>query len=630
MLSLQSFALALTMMLFLSLPQCLQATEITYVDHPKQALPIPSPVAIQLLADRETYFIGDAILLHYQVTNTGSQPLLITQGGDYRGATRSTRFHVTAVDEHQEAVPDPDPISMNMGGLESTIQIPPGQSATLSLPLMRYCHFERQGTYTIRVGHDLGWTISKLVDADHFTHKMTRVSEDDPRWATLTLKLQMPDAAQAEKIVRAMTTLPETSQTLPGVKDTPYADYAGMRYPVYLPALKALALDGNIHAVLSLTDQYTPQATQALIELIQQDENRDSANMAMDAMIYRLPTALNPYHIHQSAKWNPPSDWEILKQERITRSWRPEFTSPLRDAIAAKLMRQASAPAQDQSIRTLAILMARLAGSDDLPLITQTLDMLFNQNNADLMDMDWPQSPINDLIYAGGILIRGDGQLPADPGTPAEVIFTLMGSRSGKSQVTTEQWQSWAKHDNAHVRHFVLLYLPQPLDDLSLNIVKAGLKDRHRFPQAAAVAMVAQSRDPRLKEDMLTLLASDRVLINSSAYDQMIDASILSDVASDDVMLAVANQLETTDKHIFTVSLNRLATCFGEVSTTPTYELTGEPEKLRDQWMALLQVHRKTLREGRSIPLTAQHVTPDLFPPGWKVHLDGKLIFGQP
>lgn len=470
MLSLQSFALALTMMLFLSLPQCLQATEITYVDHPKQALPIPSPVAIQLLADRETYFIGDAILLHYQVTNTGSQPLLITQGGDYRSATRSTRFHVTAVDEHQEAVPDPDPISMNMGGLESTIQIPPGQSATLSLPLMRYCHFERQGTYTIRVGHDLGWTISKLVDADHFTHKMTRVSEDDPRWATLTLKLEMPDAAQAKKIVRAMTTLPETSQTLPGVKDTAYADYSGMRYPVYLPALKALALEGNINAVHAIAGQYTPETTQTLIELIRQHENKDVSDSAVHAIIHRLPALLNPSHIHQSAEYVPPSPWQVLKDQRIALSWRPGFVKPLCDAVAAKLMRQTSMPHESDTFMTSIDLLVKLAGVKDLPHIIRTLDMLFTLSNTDPLDSYRPRSPINVLMYAGLTLAKAGGQLPSQPRTPAEIIFTLAGSRLGKSQVTTEQWKAWAKHENPYVREYLLVYLPLPLDDLGLTI----------------------------------------------------------------------------------------------------------------------------------------------------------------
>jgi hypothetical protein len=119
---------------------------------------IPAGVEIKLVADNETYFLGENILLHYEVKNTGTEPIMVELGGDYRGAPRHTRFHVVATDEAGSAMDDPTPSPQNHGGFGGGGIIKPGETLFESVPIMRYCLFENPGKYTIRIAHDLGWS----------------------------------------------------------------------------------------------------------------------------------------------------------------------------------------------------------------------------------------------------------------------------------------------------------------------------------------------------------------------------------------------------------------------------------------------------------------------------------------
>src|SRR4026209_1829339 len=91
-----------------------------------------------LTADKNAFFLGENVLVHYCFENTTTGPIKISVGGDYRGSTRSLRFKVTVTDDTGTVMPDPDPSGYSLGGLGSSPQIDPGGQWCQSLPLMRY------------------------------------------------------------------------------------------------------------------------------------------------------------------------------------------------------------------------------------------------------------------------------------------------------------------------------------------------------------------------------------------------------------------------------------------------------------------------------------------------------------
>ena len=61
--------------------------------------PVPEGAKVTLEFDRADYFLGENVLVHFVLQNTGDTPFEASWGGDYRGASRRLRFTVTATDE---------------------------------------------------------------------------------------------------------------------------------------------------------------------------------------------------------------------------------------------------------------------------------------------------------------------------------------------------------------------------------------------------------------------------------------------------------------------------------------------------------------------------------------------------
>ena len=92
---------------------------------------------VELVLDKQEYFLGENILLHYGVSNQGMELFRVNAGGDYRGAPRHLRFKVVATDAEGKLVEDPYPSIMYRGGLSSGKTLQPGETWWQSLPLMR-------------------------------------------------------------------------------------------------------------------------------------------------------------------------------------------------------------------------------------------------------------------------------------------------------------------------------------------------------------------------------------------------------------------------------------------------------------------------------------------------------------
>lgn len=96
--------------------------------------PVPAGAKVMLELDSHDCFLGENVLVHFTLENAGSQPFRANFGGDYRGATRSLRFKVTATDEAGRVAEDPDASGMCFGGMVSDRELKPGKNSPNPCP----------------------------------------------------------------------------------------------------------------------------------------------------------------------------------------------------------------------------------------------------------------------------------------------------------------------------------------------------------------------------------------------------------------------------------------------------------------------------------------------------------------
>ncbi|HZY85109.1 MAG TPA: WD40 repeat domain-containing protein, partial [Gemmataceae bacterium] len=238
-----------------------------------RAVPVPEGARASLVLDKKEYFLGENVLAHFCVENAGQGMFYVETGGDYRGAARQLRFGVRATGADGKEVADPDPSGFCMGGISCSRRLTPGAKFWASLPLMRYCRFEKPGTYRLRVSHDLGW------------------HGEGPRKhpvAEATITFAMPNPEQARRVVEETYRLAKDNGGTSGERQAPYADFTTLAYPVYLSLLAPRAAKGDEHALVALEHMPTPEATEALLRLL---DHKDAkvARRALQAINLRLP-----------------------------------------------------------------------------------------------------------------------------------------------------------------------------------------------------------------------------------------------------------------------------------------------------------------------------------------------------
>lgn len=309
---------------------------------PMDAGPRPERFQVTLTAPKNEFFIGEAIPLTLRLTNSGDAPFMYSTGGDYRSTGRPERFHVTAVDAEGKAVEDPvfKPSFGFGGGLGGRYELAPSASADFPIPLLRYCRFDKPGTYKIQVSHDFGWVAGP--------NKTRPVAE-------ITLTLTTPSPEQAGKNVEEVAKNPVDR----GNEKAP--DYSLLRDPIYLPFLNGRAKKGEVAAVEGISNIATPEATRVLIEL-SASANPNVAVAACHAINARLPAVDRDI----PAEGNIP---DPVRAYRITNGWLPKFKTII--LTRASVLVTAKNP---DLVREGAEMIERLGDWEDLYQIVRSLD----------------------------------------------------------------------------------------------------------------------------------------------------------------------------------------------------------------------------------------------------------------
>lgn len=589
---------------------------------------VPAGAEIRLAADQPDFLLGENILLHYEVKNSGDERIVVEWGGDSRGSPRHTRIRVIATDETGRVIEDPTPDPLNSGGFGGRESIKPGGTFTVSVPVMRYCVFNERGKYTIRVAHDLGWS----------GHERDKVPDDDARWASTQIGLVMPSPDEAEQIVQAMLRLPDQGGST-GEKHKPYGDFKCLRYPVYLPLLKRLADKGDVRAFAGLEMIPTAEATCAIVAHLA-SEDADVVDAAVAALRGRLP---HPGLTDSTARQCWWSDGQRRRQlEMANRTWQDEFAEPIMVYVRKALEATPGNGMRDNRMEAAAWLVESVAPPTEMSTVIKDLDRMLQRTQRVKLETPLIYGIIPQLQWAAaGILSRG-GNAPQKPKSPGEIavyLESLKRKMHGKGRSDTEDKEhgpafapdfdayarQWMDHPIAYVQRLTIENLPTPCPAWAIEPLRNRLFAGDVGVQYAAVNAVGETGDASFGPALLQLVhqADDQWIVLGAS-----NAAIDVGVPRDEVLLAWAERLDRLDFDNNYRTMNQLVSLIehqgsGGNSNGPQ-PTVAERAALKACWIAFIERHSEAIRAGKVFRGDDPEITSDLIPPYFNIGVEGK------
>jgi HEAT repeat protein len=439
--------------------------------------PVPPDARVSVELDKKTFFLGENIVLHYVVENTGKTPFQVFTGCDGRNGVRALRFKVTATDETGVEAADPFPVITDHGGLGGEHEVHPGQKHYESVPLYPYRRLERPGVYTIRVWHDLGW--------EETGDRVTPAAE-------VTLTVVMPTPKQAREVAEATYRLPRPRSIASGEKRPPYPDFAVFQQAVYLPVFAPRAKAGCPKALEAIASIADPEATRTLIELT---GHKDEAfgREALEALMYRLPIPdLEEQFTDEQYRW------------LTDKSWRPEFTPAVRRIGRGRL--QGTHP---RDLQAGAHVMFCLGDQEDLPAVIRGLDTtLAGVKSATLDDRtEWKLRDAALEMMRRGVRLPGRPRSPGERLLFARAIEEVPGYRPAGWEKT---YARLLQDDLPFVRDTALRGLPcGPPPELA-ELLPALLRDPDVVVRTSACWACLKVNSDELQQPLLDVLATAR------------------------------------------------------------------------------------------------------------------------
>ena len=568
--------------------------------------PVPEGAHVWLLLDKEEYFLGENILVHYCLENRGARPFTFRAGADYRGTSRHIRFSVIATGEDGKAALDPDPYAAYrcMGGVGGAIELKPGEKWFASLRLIRYCRLETPGIYTVRVFHDHGWRRSK-----------------ERKWpeAEARLKVVMPAEQQARAVVEAMYRLPRDGLVW-SRRSQPFPDFAALGYPVYLPALLERARKGCAKAAKGIASIPTPEATRAMLDLLDQEDSVFVAEVARH-LRSRLPS---PPGTRASARRFSYVDCQ--RQYFVPRCWRAEFAPALR-----KQARRLLASREPEAMANGAELLQSVGRSEDIHPLIAALDRLAatietTPDKGPEPPRDRPRESPRDaastLMNTVDTLARGGFHVPVEPSTAGEALLFVraIGLRKAfRPKGWETQYAKQLQHESPYVRQIALDNLPEPLPKRFVPLVAACLGDPDRDVLAAACDVATGAGAPGFRDPILGILrkaTDDWILERAGAAACALGLRWKR-------LEILASRL--TDKGVADRCLWHLADAVvgGSSGRSGGGVSADGAQALRETWLRFLRDHRDEIAAGKRFEIGDPALIPALFP-GFRFNREGK------
>jgi hypothetical protein len=569
--------------------------------------PAPADFRVSVTSDRAEYVLGENVLVHFRIENTGKNPFTIEHGGDYRGAPRHTRFIVTATPTDAVATggkdaPDPYPVIHHFGGLGGEQVLKPGERFEQSLPLMHYVHIPAApaGEYVIRVSHDLGWQAS--VNGIGAT-------------AETRIRFTMPDDAAAKQVVEQMQALPPRNAAF-GKREPEYADLSVLRYAIYLPMLEQrLSYDTGVderrragrQALSAIERMPEPAAVKTLLRLAD-GKTGPAAGRIAQALSHHLPGAAS------DKAWAPaerfPADF----------SWRGQFAGDVRK-LAARLLEMDGSP---ENVAWGGALLKHVGRADDLAVVVAALDRIIptlatTPYNDGIFSK--PRNTMASLQAAVRDLITRGAKPTADPKTPGEIVAYLTtfpadapAAAAAAAAGLGERVAGWSSHPVAYVRELSLNVAPLPLPDALRDRLPALVEDDDVNVRVAA-SRLAQ----RAKEKSCGAAVLRRVKAAQTTWELDQQSTVTADLGIEvDAWHVMADRLDEGDKKRFFLFLRHLcgvAKHSGGFGWHDDGATPAEMTRVQARWQAFLKEHDAELRAGKRFKPGDGRFTADLFPP---------------
>lgn len=573
--------------------------------------PVPDKYKVTASFDKEKYFLGENVLLHFCVENTGAQPFSVDAGGDYRGAARHLRFKVTAVDASGKAARDPHPASYCMGGLSSSPSLKPGEKFYASLPLMRYCAIDAPGTYTVTVSHDLGW----------------KLAGKKPPIASTTITFVAPSPAEAQAVVDRTAKLPADGNSVFGKRTDDYEDFSTLAYPVYFPILmkrlKTTATttaedEANKHTLEGIGAIATSEATHALLDLA----GGSNPKLALEAAGYlnlRLPDPQLTGKLGPRNVFEDPQKSE--RQWLVKHAWRPEFVPAVR-----KLARAYLKSSDKQHIVMGAFMLECVGTADDITPLTAALDKAIEQTKGMKLEegiYPRPRGAVAELMRAAEVLSKQQHAPPTtNPKTPGEAVLFLTAIGADR-KFRPSGWQSvyarLLKHELPYVREVALNNLPSPTPAEFRKQVADLLLDPEVDTQIAACHVAEKEVDSTFKGPLLKALQQGkeewllRTALNAAAKQAVYSQAL--------IILAERLDEPGMTQHSFDLLLGIFTGAQGWGSNKVPDAADGA--RMKPLWLAFLKQHAKQIDAGQQIKIGDPALSKEMFPATFQFNLSG-------
>ncbi len=567
-------------------------------------VPAPDDYRLTVSFDKEKYFLGENVLAHFSVENIGKKDFDVDSGSDYNSAPRHVRFKVTAVGPDGAVAEDPYPNPFCSGGIGGPGVVKPGDSFQRSIPLVRYCFFDKPGTYKISISHDLGWNLKD---------KMPK--------AVGQVTLLMPTAAEAIRVVDKMYKLPDAGQRSVSSRGE-YQDFTALSYPVYLPTLLQRSQTSSLakQALIGIASIATTEATRALIGLAH-SKNAVIAFDAASLLCLRLPDPQWTGRLGRRDIFEDPRNLERLRL--VKRSWNADLAPQVR-AIARDLLTSADV----SHIARGAFMLECIGTTDDVRALTRALDKALLQTKQMKLEEDVyprPRGAVAELMRAGKILGENEGVVSSRPTSPgqAAMFLTAIGSNPKyRPSGWKEQYMRLFKSDIPYLRELTLVNLPLPPQfPVNQNITDL-LLDKNVDVRIAACELIDRANLTDMKQPLLAN-------VRQAKEDWHLRAAVNSSVKLGCFRQAVEIMVSRLDEPgMLEPMLQHLQ---GTVDGDQGAAFDREPAKnagakIKPFWQELLKNHGHVLQSGGRFKIGAPYLKADLFPDGYHFYLsDGKL-----
>jgi hypothetical protein len=539
----------------------------------------------KLVFDKPSYYLGENVIAHYSLTNTGNVPIKLLLSNLYHYP--SPEINLIVFDSANNKVKKLySPVgSYNIRAYD--VSIAPGKTFWQSIPIMTYADITKAGTYTVKINREIN-----LNTGNKTYHSPT---------ATGIIKLIMPLKKEAEKILIETLSLPPLEIDGSGERQKNYADFTTFRFPIYLSLLKKLITKGNLQVFESLQYMRIPSATRIILAKC----NNSNHNIMIEAQ-KTLITSLPPDS--KTDKWSG----SIINKDK---AWTPKLKLQAK-ALAWKLLESSNR----EMIIDGAKIIQTIGSSKDLQRYITVFNRIIikmKNNPLEQNKNNQPETACYTLMQTGRMLLLRGAKPPKNIKSTATRLLSLYAIQDNKPY----RPKKWEKNALILLRNHIPFVQTTVLENLHYDIsdkalleeVRKRIRNSNPDIQSCALEIAINQKNKLFSPDSLYVLEySNDKFITEQAFDATIASGISRDKALETVISRPYNSKLTS--YLFNrIIINNLV--FLEGGSTSKELSSTNAIRLKSIWLKFINDSREDIRKGKRFKVPNPPLTPEMFLP---------------